>query len=45
MRKLALLVVTAILIYYAKGPILVIAAIIGFVAVSLTFCRRFARTA
>jgi hypothetical protein len=39
------LIVTAIALYYAKGPILVIAAIVGFVVAWSWFCRRYPRTA
>jgi len=37
--------VTAIAMAYAKLPILLVAAIVGFVLAWVTFCRRFPMTA
>ena len=40
----AFLIVTAVALYYAKGPILVIAAIVGICKAWLYLCHRFPRT-
>jgi hypothetical protein len=45
MAYLAFLTVTAVALYYFKWPILMIAAIVGFVWCWSLFCRRFPRTA
>jgi hypothetical protein len=44
MTHFAFLVLVAILIYFAKGPLLVLAALIGFFIGLSWLCQRFPRT-